>query len=129
MRSRALLRSTVSLSLVGLLAAALPGAAESHAVLVRSRPAARAVLGRAPERVDLWFSERIEPAFSSMSVSSASGIQVDRRDVRVDADDPRRLSVTLPAIEPGIYTVRCRVLSVDGHVVEATFSFTVKPGS
>ena len=127
MPGRALLWSAVPLSFLGLVAAALPGPADSHAVLVRSIPAARAVLGHPPERVQLWFSERIEPAFSSAAVWSASGAQVDRRDARVDPDDPRQLSVTLSAIEPGTYTVRCRVLSVDGHVVEASFAFTVKP--
>ena len=101
--------------------------AEAHAVLVRSIPGARSLLSVPPERVQLWFSERLEPAFSSVSVWSASGAQVDRRDARVSPDDPKQLSVTLPTIEPGTYTVRCRVLSVDGHVVEASFAFTVKP--
>jgi copper resistance protein C len=122
------LRSTASLLLPALVVAALPVPADSHAVLVRSIPAARAVLSRRPERVQLWFSERLEPAFSSAAVWSASGVRIDRRDARVDPDDRKQLSVTLDAIEPGIYTVRYRVLSVDGHVAEASFAFTVKPG-
>jgi copper resistance protein C len=128
MLGRALLRSTASLVLLQLIVAALPVPADSHAILVRSIPATRAVLSRPPERVQLWFSERLEPAFSSAAVWSASGAQVDGRDARVDPDDPKQLSVTLRAIEPGTYTVRCRVLSVDGHIVEASFVFTVKPG-
>ena len=49
-----------------LLASALAGpAADAHAVLVRSSPAHRAVLTQAPERVDLWFNERLEPAYST----------------------------------------------------------------
>jgi methionine-rich copper-binding protein CopC len=28
--------------------------------------------------------------------------------------------------EPGLYTVKYRVLSVDGHIVDNRFSFTVK---
>ena len=85
------------------------------------------MLSRPPERAQLWFSERLEPAFSRVAVWSASGAQVDRGDTRVDTDDPKQLSVTLRALEPGTYTVRYRVLSVDGHVVEAAFSFTIKP--
>jgi methionine-rich copper-binding protein CopC len=121
-------RWAVSMGLLGLVAVMPPAPALSHAVLVRAAPPARAILRRPPERVRLWFSEPIEPAFSSASVWSASGTQVDRRDARVDPGDPRQLSVTLPAIDPGTYTVRCRVVSVDGHVFEASFSFTVKPG-
>ena len=44
----------------------------------------------------------------------------------VGPDDPRKLSVTLPALGPGQYAVRYRVLSVDGHVVESSFVFSVK---
>ncbi len=117
----------MSLSLLPLVVTTPPIPADSHAVLVRSTPAARAVLSRSPDRVQLWFSERLEPAFSSATVWSASGAQVDRQDVRVGPDDPKQLSVTLRPLEPGTYTVRCRVLSVDGHVVEASFPFTVRP--
>jgi len=100
---------------------------DAHAVLVRSAPAGRTVLSHAPERVDLWFSEPLEPAFSTISVWSASGARVDRRDGAVAPADPRQLSVALDAIGPGTYTVRFRVLSVDGHVVESSFPFTVRP--
>ena len=93
---------------------------------MRSVPAARAALSRPPERVDLWFNEPLEPAFSTVSVWSASGTQVDRRDAVVGRDDARRLSVALHALGSGTYTVRFRVLSVDGHVVEASFAFTVR---
>jgi len=106
-----------------------PALVESHAVLVKSSPAARAVLTRPPVRVQLWFSERLEPAFSSASVWSPSGKQVDKRDARVSPADPKELSVSLGALDAGTYTVRCRILSVDGHVVEANFPFTIKSAS
>ena len=101
-------------------------AASAHAVLVRSSPPSRATLQRPPDRVSLWFSERLEPAYSAASVWDAAGGQVDRRDPAVDPADPRRLSVSLAALGPGAYTVRYRVLSVDGHVVEGRFAFTVR---
>ena len=100
--------------------------AGAHAFLVRSAPAHRAVTGRMPERVQLWFNERLEPAYSTVSVWNAAGAQVDARDVTVGPDDPRRLSVTVETREPGLYTVKYRVLSVDGHIVDDRFSFTVK---
>src|SRR5262249_58623975 len=78
--------------------------------------------------VQLWFNERLEPAYSQMSVWSAAGAQVDRGDARVDPDDARQLRVTLAPLARGAYTVRYRVLSVDGHVVESSFPFTVTGG-
>jgi|SRR5438128_6803468 len=103
-----------------------PGRAEPHAVLVKSSPPRFAALTHPPARVELWFSERLEPAYSSVSVTNAAGAHVDQGDVAVGPDDPRRLSVSLFGLEPGRYTIWFRVLSVDGHIVESSFAFTVK---
>ncbi|MGH7403001.1 MAG: copper resistance CopC family protein [Candidatus Rokuibacteriota bacterium] len=112
---------------LALLAAPLSGTpAGAHASLVRSAPAHRAVLAQMPERVQLWFNERLEPAYSTVSVWNEAGAQVDARDAAVAPDDARRLSVAVPAREPGRYSVQYRVLSVDGHVVDNRFNFTVK---
>lgn len=111
-----------------LLGPLVTGRAEAHAVLVRSTPPHRAVLAQAPERVDLWFSEQLEAAYSTVSVWSEAGGQVDDRNVTVGPDDPRRLSVSLSTRAPGLYTVKYRVLSVDGHIVEGRITFTVKIG-
>lgn len=100
--------------------------ASAHAYLVRSTPAARAVVTRAPERVQLWFNERLEPAYSRVSVWNRDAQRVDAGDVQVGPAESTRLSVGVPALPPGAYTVKYRVLSVDGHVVEAEFTFTVR---
>jgi copper resistance protein C len=102
-----------------------PAYADAHAALVKAAPAARAVVDT-PSRVDLWFNERLEAAYSSVSVWDAGGARVDRQDVLVATDDPRRLSVGVTPLRPGSYTVRYRVLSVDGHLIESTFTFTVR---
>jgi copper resistance protein C len=103
------------------------GSALAHSVLVRSQPERRATLTRAPEEVRLWFSERIEPAYARVSVWDAGGKQVDARDAAVDPADATTLAVRTPGLRAGRYTVRYRVLSVDGHVVESSFSFTIAP--
>lgn len=108
------------------LAALAPATGWGHASLVRSSPARRAVLSAPPARVQLWFSEQLEAPFSRLSVWDARGTQVDLRDIRVDSDDRGRLSVGLPDLPAGTYTVRFRVLSVDGHVVESQFAFTIQ---
>jgi methionine-rich copper-binding protein CopC len=104
----------------------VPAVLAAHAFLVKSAPARRAVLTQPPARVDLWFNERLEPAYSRVSVVDTGGRQVDLRDGAVGRDDARRLTASLPPIAPGTYTVRYRVLSVDGHVVDGEFSFTVE---
>jgi methionine-rich copper-binding protein CopC len=44
----------------------------------------------------------------------------------VDPEDAKRLTVSLMPLRPGVYRVRFRVLSVDGHVVETDFTFTLR---
>ncbi len=115
----------IAAAILGLLVLA-PESGRGHAYLVKSLPVRRAVLFRAPARVQLWFNERLEAQFSRLSVWNQDGTQVDLGDVEVGRDDPTKLSVGLPALSPGTYTVKYRVLSVDGHVVENQFLFTLK---
>jgi methionine-rich copper-binding protein CopC len=114
----------LALFLTGSLLTASP--AWPHASLVRSSPARRATLTTAPDRVQLWFNEAVEPRFSSVSVRDAAGQPVDLGDARVDPEDPKRLTVGLQPLQRGTYRVRFRVLSVDGHVVESEFPFTLR---
>jgi methionine-rich copper-binding protein CopC len=113
---------------VALLAGALlaPAVAWSHAEMVKSVPARRSTTTTSPPRVRLSFNERVEAKFSRVSVWDAKGSQVDLKDAEVDPEDPKQLTVGLPALEPGTYTVRFRVLSVDGHIVESQYPFTVR---
>ena len=97
-----------------------------HAYLVKSSPARRAVLATPPTRVVLWFNERLEVQFSQLSIWNAEGQQVDGGDVLVGPEDSKRLSVSIPTLPAGSYSVKYRVLSVDGHIVEAEFPFTIR---
>ncbi len=60
-----------ALAATALALALLPAAADAHAVLVRSQPARRAGLTHPPERVELWFNERLEAAYSSPAATSS----------------------------------------------------------
>ena len=104
----------------------LPSLSFAHAYLVKSVPAGRATLFSAPGKIQLWFNERREPKYSSASVYDAAGQRVDGDNAQVSSDDPKQLSVALKKIPAGRYTVKFRVLSVDGHVVEQSFPFTVR---
>ena len=103
-----------------------PAPSWAHAVLVRSSPPVRSTLARPPERVQLWFNERLESAYSRVSVWDGAGQQVDAGDAAVEPGEPTRLVVGLIPLAPGPYTVKFRVLSVDGHLVESQFPFTVR---
>jgi methionine-rich copper-binding protein CopC len=44
----------------------------------------------------------------------------------VSPQDPKLLTLLLPALAPGSYTVQYQVLSVDGHTVKASYKFSIK---
>lgn len=104
----------------------IPSVALAHAYLVKSVPAGRATLFSSPGKIQLWFNERLEPKYSSASVYDPDGKRVDADDDQVSTEDPKRLSVALKQLPAGRYTVKFRVLSVDGHVVEQSFPFTIR---
>ncbi|HZA21645.1 MAG TPA: copper resistance protein CopC, partial [Dehalococcoidia bacterium] len=98
----------------------------AHANLVRSEPAANSVLDRPPDRVVIWFTEPIEAGFSEIQVLNSQGERVDKGDSAVDTSSPTVMSVTLPSLPNGTYTVAWRNLStVDGHTVRGAFVFSV----
>jgi len=89
-------------------------------------PAGRATLFSSPGKIQLWFNERLEPKYSSASVLDPEGKRVDADNAQVSAEDPKQLTVALKQMSAGRYIVKFRVLSVDGHVVEQSFPFTVR---
>jgi copper resistance protein C len=105
----------------------LPATLAAHAVLVKSTPMRRATVATSPPRVELVFNERLEPAYSTVSVWTTTNVRVDVGKALVGPEDPRRLSADLPPLAEGQYVVRFRVLSVDGHLVEGTVPFAVRP--
>ena len=119
------MRLLAGLAFVLILVTALPLNASAHAALVKSSPARGTTLVQPPQRVELTFSERLEPAYSTVDVVDTASQQVDLRDASLSPADSRRLTVSLPHLVAGKYTVRFRVLSVDGHVVQSEFAFTV----
>jgi methionine-rich copper-binding protein CopC len=104
------------------------GVAWGHAFLERAEPRVGSTVKAAPSQVRVWFTEALEPAFSTMEVVNQSGERVDRGPARVDPASPTMLQVPLKPLAPGTYRVKWRVLSVDTHVTEGDFTFRVSEG-
>jgi methionine-rich copper-binding protein CopC len=115
-------RTIVSLFLI-----VLTGTArlEAHAFLKDAEPGVGSMVQTSPSEVRIRFTENIEPAFSSIQVFEASGKEVDKRDVHLDRSDHALLQVSLPRLKAGIYKVVWRVVSVDTHVTNGSFTFRV----
>jgi methionine-rich copper-binding protein CopC len=72
--------------------------------------------------VAIWFSQRLEPALSSIAVRNAAGQRVDAGKPQINGNVMR---VPLKALGPGSYKVEWRVLSVDTHRTRGSFTFRV----
>ena len=101
--------------------------AGAHAFLDHADPRVGRTVKTPPANVRIWFTEGLEPAFSSMQVVNEAGQRVDKADSQVDSSDRTLLRVSLPQLTPGTYKVIWRVLSVDSHVTEGDFTFRVAP--
>ena len=110
--------------LVVIWALAVAGQAWGHAFLERAEPRVGSTVKAAPAQVRAWFTQNLEPAFSTMEVTGPSGQRVDEGKPRIEGNV---MHVPLRADRPGTYRVKWRVLSVDTHTTEGAFSFQVRP--
>jgi methionine-rich copper-binding protein CopC len=95
--------------------------------LERSDPPVGGKVHSAPAAVRIWFTEAIEPRFSSIQVFDATGKQVDKKDTHLDPSNRSLLQVSLPRLGPGNYKVVWRIVSVDTHRTNGDFTFQVLP--
>jgi copper resistance protein C len=106
-----------------LMAAIASPPARAHAFLDHAEPRVGSTVPSAPHELVLFFTQNLEPAFSSVEVNDANGARVDLGKPRISASTMR---VGLKQLPPGSYKVRWHVLSVDTHTTEGNFTFHVK---
>jgi copper resistance protein C len=115
------MRTRISVLSLFILALGAAGA-HAHAFLDHASPLVGGTVRAAPHEVSLWFTQNLEPAFSSVQVTDAKGARVDQGKAQVSGSTMR---VGLKSLSPGTYKVRWRALSVDTHTTEGSFSFHV----
>src|SRR5207253_2735524 len=88
--------------------------ARAHAVLDRAEPRVGSTVRTAPADVKLWFTERLEPAFSRVQVVNEAGERVDRA-VFFDAGNTLvRMNYAAIAVELAAHGVRATPDEVQG---------------
>ena len=102
-------------------------AVQAHAFLDHASPAVGSTVPTAPETVTMWFTQELEPAFTTATVTDGSGNTVDAGPAQVDPKEPTLLRVAVKKLSPGTYTVSWRALSVDTHTTTGHFTFEIKP--
>ena len=105
----------------------LPHVLPAHANMLRAEPGPNSELDSSPTRIRVEFSEPLEEQGSRIVILDPQGDEMETGEPRIDPDDRRIMTVTLPDELPtGTYTVVWRSLSsVDGHTVRGSFLFAV----
>jgi methionine-rich copper-binding protein CopC len=98
------------------------GQASAHAMLDHAEPRVGNKVATAPREVTLWFTQKLESAFSTITVTNSAGERVDTGKTRVSGS---QMSVSLRPGGTGTYHVTWHVLSVDTHTTDGNFTFQV----
>jgi copper transport protein len=113
-------------SLVALLGFGAIHTSFGHAFVINSSPSQSQSISKSPQQVNVFFSEPVDLRFSHLKVLDSNGKQVDKGDVHHLQNDESSLTVSLPLLKDGTYTVSTNVLSqTDGHVTDNAFVFGI----
>jgi copper resistance protein C len=116
------MRRSKIVGIIPLLLLLATGEATAHAFLDHAEPRVGNKVATAPREVTLWFTQNLEAAFSTITVTNAAGQRVDTGKPRVSGT---QMSVSLRSGGAGTYHVTWRVLSVDTHTTDGNFTFQV----
>jgi len=116
--------SLVTLAAAVLAAMAIGVAVEAHAKLLKTSPADKATVTKAPTTLQLWFNEAIDARLSKVELTGPAGkvaLGV------VHAMEPKQLMGPITGkMADGAYTVDWQTAGDDGHVQKGSFTFTLK---
>jgi copper transport protein len=96
----------------------------AHARLVRSTPAANTTLTSLPTSLSLWFSEKPELSFTTVTLADSAGTAVALGPVAAADSNGVKLAIT-GAMAAGRYNVTWRTAASDGHATAGKFNFSI----
>jgi len=99
------------------------GSAAGHSELRRSVPAASAVLEQPPDRIELYFNERVQLTALRLHRVGGEEIALPRRSIRQTTSE----MIALPPLAPGEYRAEWRIISADGHPAGGAIPFRIEP--
>jgi len=111
------------LALAALVLTSIP--AFAHSVPKAMTPAPDSTVS-APTEISMTFSEDLEPKFSVIKLLDSTGAVVSKAASVLDPANAKHLSLALPKLPAGVYTVQWTSSSADGHRLSRSYTFTIK---
>lgn len=106
-------------------AVSFASSALAHVFPQQQVPGAGATVA-SPKQISITFDGPLEPAFSKLTVDNAKGQPVATSQSHVASDKPKVMTLALPALATGRYTVHWVAVALDGHRTHGDYSFLVK---
>jgi methionine-rich copper-binding protein CopC len=118
-KAQGLIAATATL----LFAMTVPAFAHSHPVKMNPAPDSTVT---APSEVSIFFTEELEPKFSFLKLKNSAGKLVTSEHSRLDPANAKHMTLALPHLAPGIYTLEWMASAEDGHRMTRSYKFSVK---
>jgi copper transport protein len=107
-----------------------PGMSSAHAYIVKSSPSENQTMSKSPNKVTIEFDEMIQATFYSIQVFNMKGIQVSKGNGKINSNNTKILETDIKKELPkGIYSIKWRVVSSDGHPIDGVIPFQIGEGS
>lgn len=115
------------LMIAALMTVIVPSAAiYAHSPIEQRTPAVNDVLSTPPERIDLVFEDPVEVYKDSVVIADSEGKRIPIQTVELDPQNSHHVWAEIAGdMEPVTYTVKVRVVALDGHPLEESYTFTI----
>jgi copper transport protein len=106
-----------------------PTFSSAHAYIIKSFPVDNENLHQPPKNVSIEFNEEIQPSFHYLQVFDQNGKRVDKGE-HIESNNPKILKANVKSNLPsGIYTIKWKIVSADGHPVDGVIPFQIGKAS
>jgi methionine-rich copper-binding protein CopC len=103
----------------------IPAIGYSHVGVVDCSPLQDSVVTTPPEKVTVNFGGSIEPPFSKIEVFDPNGEKVSSKCRFLEEDSVIETDLQENLVQ-GVYNVKWKIMSLDGHTLKGQFSFTIE---
>lgn len=100
-----------------------PSFVGGHSYLELSSPKPDSTLEDSPAGIWVQFTEPIDTSLSKLRLEKENGEVIEAEQYSVDNSS---MTLRLPTLENGVYYVYWQILSLDSHVTDGSFRFTVE---
>ncbi|MBP1931071.1 copper resistance CopC/CopD family protein [Ammoniphilus resinae] len=122
---RNLIRWTLPLSMMVLFFLLVqPSVTFAHSALLESYPSKNSHTDQSPSEIRLKFNERLEKGLYYIHVFDGQGKPVTDQETKMNQDQTE-ISLGLPSLKDGGYTVSYQVISADGHPISEAYLLSV----